>query len=134
MKIHGQRWLYRVGNAEVCVDNACSWWGWAQERWVINGEVVRATGGWWTVRRSFDEPWLTPLGDGILAVELRAKATRVECRVLLDGVVCEHDALFEASWQGRGRWPEAEAWTEVRRFAVFDGLLLGWGNRGPGQG
>ncbi|WP_156318145.1 hypothetical protein [Porphyrobacter sp. AAP60] len=48
-------------------------------------------------RRSFDEPWLTPLGDGILAVEMRAKATHVVCRVLLDGVVLEHDALFEAS-------------------------------------
>ncbi len=130
MKLHGQRWLYRVGNAEVCVDNAFSWLGWTQERWVINGEVARATGGWWVSRRSFEEPWLTPLGDGVLTAELRAKTDYVACRLLLDGVVCEHDALFEASWYGRGGWPDADAWTEVRRFAVFDGLSLGLRRRG----
>lgn len=54
--------------------------------------------------------------------------------LLLEGAALDHDALYETSWQGRGPWPEADAWTEVRRFAVFDGLSLGWGNRGAGQG
>lgn len=125
MKLHGQRWLYRVGNAEVCVDNAFSWWGWAQERWVINGDVVRQSGGWFVFRRSFQEPWLTPFGDGILAADLRAQISSVACIVTLDGERLEHDALFEASWSGRKTWPVGTAWTEVERFSVFVNLPSG---------
>jgi len=119
MKLHGQRWLYLIGNAEIAVDNAFSWWGWAQERWLINGETIRETGGWFVFRRSFDEPWLTPLGDGILAVELRSKLSAVHCAVTLDGEPQEHDALFEASWQGRRSWPAADDWQAVDAFSVF---------------
>jgi hypothetical protein len=122
MKIHGQRWLYRVGNAEVIVDNAFSWWGWGQERWLINGEIIREAAGWFAPKRSFDEPWLTPLGDGILAAELRAKIASVECLVTLDGEAQPDDARLEASWSGRGVWPADEAWTEVENFSIFNAL------------
>ena len=122
MKLHGQRWLYRAGNAEVIVDNAFSWWGWGQERWLINGDVIRETGGWFESRRAFDEPWLTPLGDGILAVELRARLTGVDCSVMLDGEALEHDALFEASWRGKRSWPAADRWEEVADFSIFNVL------------
>ena len=123
MKLQGQRWLYRLGNAEVVVENAFSWEGWAQERWLINGEVAGETGGWLVTRRSFDEPWLTPLGDGVLAVEMRSRLLTVECRVTLDGVTIEPDALFEGRWHGKGVWPAADQWTAVPRFSVLK--LLG---------
>lgn len=122
MKIHGQRWLYRVGNAEVIVDNAFSWIGWGQERWVINGETVRATAGWFVFRRTFDEPWLTPLGEGMLAAALRSQMTGIACVVTLDGEAQPCDALFEATWSGRGAWPESAAWTQVDSFAIFDAV------------
>jgi hypothetical protein len=89
MKLHGQRWLYRLGNAEIVVENAFSWWGWAQERWLINGDVIRETGGWFEIRRVFDEPWLTG----------------VDCSVTLEREALDHDALFEASWRGKRSWP-----------------------------
>lgn len=119
MKLHGQRWLYRVGNAEVVVENAFSWWGWAQERWLVNGDVVRETGGWFALRRSHREPWLTPLGDGVLTAELRARTGSVECVVMLDGERLPPDALFEASWAGRRAWPAADQWAEVDAFSIF---------------
>lgn len=121
MKLHGQRWLYRVGNAEILVDNAFSWWGWAQERWLINGDIMRRTGGWFAVKRSFDEPWLTPLGDGILEVHLRSRLSSVECLVTLDGERLDHEALYETSWSGRGAWPASEDWLEVDSFSIFLG-------------
>lgn len=122
--MHGQRWRYRVGNADVIVDNAFSWWGWAQERWLINGDVVRETRGWFAIRRSYAEPWLTPLGDGLLSVELRSRLSAVDCALKLDGEAVDHDALFEASWHGKGSWPAPDLWQEVARFAIFDHLRL----------
>lgn len=124
MKLHGQRWLYRVGNAEVIVDNAFTWWGWAQERWLVNDDVVRETGGWFVFKRSFDEPWLTPLGDGILSAELRSRIASVECLLTLDGERQDSVALFEASWFGRGAWPPSQNWAEVESFSVFETLRL----------
>jgi hypothetical protein len=122
VKLHGQRWLYRLGNAEIAVENAFSWWGWAQERWLINGDVIHETGGWFAIRRAFNEPWLTPLGDGTLAVELRSRPTGVDCSVMLDGEALKHDALFETSWRGRRRWPTADDWKEVTDFSIFSVL------------
>ena len=124
MRMYGQRWFYRVGNTEVIVDNAFSWLGWAQERWLINGEVIRETGGWFNIRRSFHEPWLTPLGDGFLTANLRSRLSRVECVLMLDGEAVDHDALFEASWHPKGSWPSADDWKEVARFSIFDVLSL----------
>lgn len=120
MKLYGQRWLYRVGNAEVAVDNAFSWWGWAQERWLINGEFIRETGGWFTIRRSFAEPWLTTLGEGVLSAELRSRLNGLDCSVTLDGEAVPHDTLFEAEWHGKKSWPAAEDWKEVAAFSVFN--------------
>jgi hypothetical protein len=120
LKLHGQRWLYRLGNAEIVVENAFSWWGWAQERWLINGDVINETGGWFEIQRVFDEPWLTPLGDGMLAVEMRSRFTGVDCSVTLDGAPLEHGALFEANWRGRRIWPAADDWEEVTDFSIFN--------------
>ena len=120
MKIYGQRWLYRIGNTEVAVDNAFSLWGWAQERWLINGEVIRETGGWFALKRSFAEPWLTTLGEGTLAAELRSRLTGVDCSVTLDGEAIPHDTLFEAEWTGRKSWPAAGDWKEVAAFSAFN--------------
>lgn len=39
----GQRWVYRVGNSVVCVDNGFAWIGWAQERMVVNDETVQSS-------------------------------------------------------------------------------------------
>lgn len=117
MKLHGQRWLYRIGNAEVVVDNAFSWWGWGQERWLINNEIIGQTKGWFVLKRSFAEPWLTYLGDSILAADLRARPVSVECRVTLDGELLDPDAIFKASWFGRGAWPTADNWIEVKALS-----------------
>lgn len=122
MKLHGQRWLYRLGNTEIVVDNAFNWWGWGQERWLINGDIIRETGGWFATRHAFDEPWLTPLGDGVLAVEMRSRLTGVACSVKLDGKAIDPGALFEASWRGRRSWPTADDWKEVADFSIFDVL------------
>ena len=96
MKLYGQLWLYRVGNAEVAVDNAFSWWGWAQER------------------------WLTTPGEGVLCAELRSRLNGLDCSVTLDGEAVPHDTLFEAEWLGRKSWPAAEDWKEVSAFSVFN--------------
>lgn len=122
MKLHGQRWLYRLGNTEIVVDNAFNWWGWGQERWLINGDVIRETGAWFEIKRAFDQPWLSPLGDGALAVELRSRLTGVDCSLKLDGEAVDPDALFEASWRGRRSWPAANHWKEAADFSIFDVL------------
>ncbi|RNJ62733.1 MAG: hypothetical protein EDM03_08750 [Porphyrobacter sp. IPPAS B-1204] len=122
MKLHGQRWLYRLGNAEIVVENAFSWWGWAQERWLINDDIVREAGDWFKVRRVFDEPWLTPVSDGLLAVEMRSRFTGVDCWVTLDGEALEPHAVFEANWGGKRSWPASEDWKEVADSLIFNVL------------
>ncbi len=72
------------------------------------------------LKRSFAEPWLTALGEGILAVELRSRLYGVDCSVTLDGEALPHDTLFEAEWLGRKSWPAAEDWKEVSAFSVFN--------------
>ena len=64
MKIHGQRWRYRLANTEVFIDNVFSWFGWAQERMLVNGELAQSAGSWFSFSRNFNEPWLTLSGDG----------------------------------------------------------------------
>lgn len=123
MKIHGQRWRYQLENSEIYVDNAFSWFGWAQERLLINGEVAQATGQWFAFRRSFSESWLTRLGDGLLEIKMRSTVTGVDCELKLDDEIIEHDGLFEISWRGRRSWPTKDDWVEVDRFSIFDGLM-----------
>lgn len=122
MKLHGQRWRYRIGNSEVDVDNAFSWFDWAQERFKVNGEVVKATGQWFAFRRSFDEPWLTPIGEGELSVRMRSTTVGVDCEVELDGEAIEAEQLFEATWRGKGSWPVDADWRSTESFTIFDKL------------
>ena len=118
-KVHGQRWLFRIGNAEVIADNAFSWLGWGQERWLINGVLVRETRGWFALERSFSEPWVTSFGEGTFAANLKLRAASVECFVTVNGERQNHDALFEACWSERGARPSAEDWVEVTSFSIF---------------
>jgi len=117
LKLNGKRWRYEIGNTEVLVDNAYSLWGWAQERWLINSKVVKSTGGWFSLSRAFDEPWLTALGEGVLEVKLRAAVKDVRCTVLIDGEEIEPDSVFRAVWPNQGSWPASEEWIEVDRTA-----------------
>lgn len=118
MRIHGQRWQYRVGNALVHVDNAFSWTGWAQERLVVNFETVEAAGAWFSFRRSFAEPWLTRIGEDELRVVLKSRLSGIDCGVTLAGEPLEAEALFEAKWSGaKGSWPPEEDWMPTERFS-----------------
>lgn len=125
MKIHGQRWRFQLENSEVFVDNAFSWLGWAQERLIVNRETVQRAGQWFNFRRFFDEEWLTATGDGTLEVRMRSTTFGVDCDLILDGVPVEPDALFEATWGGRGSWPDHALWSEVDEFSVFNILKPG---------
>lgn len=115
MKMHGQRWRYRVGNAVVNVDNAFSWIGWGQERLVVNNEPVQMAGAWFGLKRSFGEPWLTLVGEDELRVTLRSKMMGIGCAVTLADRPVEPDACFEAIWSGgKGYWPEEQVWAQTR--------------------
>lgn len=119
MKMHGQRWRYQLANTEVFVDNAFSWFGWAQERFLVNGEVVQSLGAWLGFRRTFKEPWLTLTGDGELAIKMWSTLSGIDVEVLLDGEAVEHDELFEATWYGRRAWPSKEKWISTEKFSIF---------------
>ena len=119
MKIHGQRWRYQLANAEVFVDNAFSWLGWAQERMLVNGEVVQSVGSWFSFKRNFKEPWLTLSGDGEIEVLMRSTLTGVDVELRLDGEVVEHEELFEVAWHVRGTWPDPDKWTKTEQFSIF---------------
>lgn len=119
MKMHGQRWRYQIANTELYVDNAFSWLGWAQERAIVNGEVVQSTGGWLVFRRSFKEPWLTSTGDGDLSIRMRSAMNGIAVEVMLDDAAIEHNELFEVTWHGRGSWPDPANWSRTDQFAIF---------------
>lgn len=113
--LYGQRWQYNIGNTEINVDNAFSVWGWAQERLLVNSEVTHTADGWFIFRRSFREPWLTILGDGVLGVRLKSKLKSVSCEVTIDGKAIEPDAIFKAVWDIQGAWPNSDDWIETHR-------------------
>ena len=114
MKLMGQRWQYRVGNSVVNVDNAWSWTFWAQERLCVNDEIVRRSGGFLVLRRSFKEPWLTMMGEDELSVQLMTAVQAVHCKVTLAGEDLEPDGLYEATWRGaRHVWPQEADWVET---------------------
>lgn len=122
MKIHGQRWRYQLANTEVFVDNAFSWFGWAQERMLINGEVSQSVGSWFSFKRNFNEPWLTLSGDGEIEILMRSTLTGVDVELRLDGEVVEHEELFETAWHGRGAWPDEGLWIKTEQFSIFKQL------------
>ena len=119
MKLHGQRWRYQLANTEIFVDNAFSWFGWAQERLLINGEVAQSVGSWLSFKRSFDEPWLTRSGDGVIEVLMRSKLNEISVELRLDDELVEHEELFEAAWYGKGLWPNSEMWIQTEKFSIF---------------
>lgn len=117
MRFQGQRWRYRIGNTLVHVDNAFSWTGWAQERLIVNGETVQQAGGWFGIRRAFDEPWLTPIDEDELRIRLRSRLWSVSCEAELSGEPVVPEALFETAWTGaKGGWPGEHAWVETDAF------------------
>ena len=117
MKMMGQRWQFRIDNHVVNVDNAFSWWGWGQERLLINQESVKATGQWFVFRRSFAEPWLTRIGEDELTVKMRSTIGGIDCRVRLAGEELEPDTLYQLTWRGdRNSWPVSHEWEETDAF------------------
>lgn len=116
MGMHGQRWVYRIGNSVVAVDNGFAWIGWAQERMVVNGETAQETEGWFRTRQDYFEPWIVPGGEGVLTVRLVAGLMRVNCSAELDGRAIDPVETLETRWSGpRGSWPEDADWSPVGR-------------------
>lgn len=111
MRFHGQRWRYRAGNSLIFVDNAYSLPLWSQERLVVNIETVQETGAALRFLRSYQEPWLTAIGDDLLRVRLRAGLLEIRCSVRLGDKELEAKDTFTAQWRGAARsWPEESAW------------------------
>jgi hypothetical protein len=115
LRLIGQAWVYRVGNSVVRVENAFAWIGWAQERLIVNDEAVTSAQGWFGLSRSFEEDWLTPLGEGVLRVRLVARMMGIDCIVKLDDQPIEPEALEQAVWSGaKGEWPASETWAPAQ--------------------
>ena len=111
MRLIGQRWEYRIANASVCVDNAYSYSLWTQERLVVNDETVKHSGGRLRFFQKYEEPWLTPLGEGMLDVKLISTVGGITCKVRLDGELLEPTERYEATWSGPAlSWPGDEEW------------------------
>ncbi|MCH4269100.1 MAG: hypothetical protein LKF80_11915 [Brevundimonas sp.] len=112
----GQRWLYRIGNSTVCVDNAFAWSGWGQERLLVNEEAVQQSSGWFQPSQTFAEPWLTRFGDDELAVRLIGRIMSVQCDAVLAGVPLKPDERLATRWRGpRGGWPDGADWRAARK-------------------
>lgn len=114
MKLHGQRWVFRIGNSTVKVDNAFSfsWSMWGQERMIVNDEVLYISSGA-RFSQTFTEPWLTPDGESTLEVTLYGGLMSLICEAKLDGRRLEPEACYSASWtSGRNHWPAEDAWEE----------------------
>lgn len=111
-----QRWTYRIGNSTVCVDNAFSWSGWAQERLRVNDETAQDSHGMFRRQQSYAEPWLTMIGEGELSVRLSARILSIRCELLLNGAPLEPETYMAARWSGpKHSWPAEEDWRPARR-------------------
>ena len=123
MYLIGQAWVYRVGNSIVRVENAFAWRGWAQERLIVNEEPVRTAGAWFGLSRDFKEDWLTPTGEGKLAVGLRSRVNGIGCEALLEGVEVAPEEFLQARWRGgRNVWAPTEAWTPAGKNSWIVGV------------
>ena len=123
MYLIGQAWVYRVGNSIVRVENAFAWRGWAQERLIVNEEPVRTAGAWFGLSRDFKEDWLTPTGEGKLAVGLRSRVNGIGCEALLEGVEVAPEEFLQARWRGgRNVRAPTEAWTPAGKNSWFVGV------------
>lgn len=116
MKLYCERWVYRIGNSVIEVDNGFAWPGFAQERMVVNGETVQSHQGWFHARQDFFEPWIVPGGEGMLTITMVSGLLRVHCRAKLDGAPVEPAETLKAEWSGpKGAWPPQDAWVAVSR-------------------
>jgi hypothetical protein len=116
MKLLGQRWVFQIGNSVVCIDNAFAWIGWAQERMVINDEIVQSTDGWFRLRQDYLEPWIVPGGEGLLTVKMVARMMDVACSADLDGQPLVPVQMLKAKWSGPKRsWPEEAEWAPAKQ-------------------
>jgi len=114
VKMQGQRWVYRLGNSVVCIDNGFSWLGWTQERMVVNDETVQQSDGWFRYRQDFFEPWIIPGGEGVLRVKLVAALLTVNCSASLDDRELQPSETRRADWSGaQGTWPADDGWTLI---------------------
>ena len=112
MRLHGQRWIFQIGNSTVKIDNAFSWTSWAQERMIVNDEVLFETSDS-AISRTFKEPWLTPDGEGELVVKIYSGVMSIICEAKLNGERIEPDACYSAQWTSNARhWPAESAWDE----------------------
>ena len=112
----GQRWVFDIGNSRIVVDNGYSRLLWGQERLVVNGETVRATGGWFRSVQRFPLEWLTPAGEQELLIRLRIDPDGIDsirCEALLGGVRIRPSSAHRAEWAGpKWSWPEEGDWKE----------------------
>jgi hypothetical protein len=114
MRLHGQRWVFQIGNSTVKIDNAFTWsWSmWGQERMIVNDELLHTASGT-AFSRTFIEPWLTPDGDGTLEVHIYGGLMSLICEAKLDGRRLEPEACHSATWSGdHNHWPAEEVWEE----------------------
>lgn len=117
MKMLGQRWIYRVGNSVVCIDNAFAWIGWSQERMVVNDETVQSSDGWWRMRQDYFEPWIIPGGEGVLTVKLVSEMLSIACSADLDGQPLKASETSKAEWSGpKGSWPDEAEWKPIEPY------------------
>jgi hypothetical protein len=111
MRLIGQRWEFRIGNAVVKVDNAYSWSLWGQERMLVNDEEVHSSSGWMRFSQKYQEPWLTPLGEGELRIWLRGGSSSVLCNAFLDEKAVPASAIYSSIWRGPAlSWPDEMEW------------------------
>ena len=123
MRLIGQRWEYRIGNALVYVDNAYTYSLWGQERLLVNDEEVKASSGWSRFLQHYREPWLTDIGEGELKVRLRSGLGGIACTVWLDGERVEPTQRYEAQWTGPAySWPAEEHWLSWQLDAPSRGI------------
>lgn len=119
MKMLGQRWVYRVGNSVICVDNGFAWIGWAQERMVVNDETVQSSDGWFRMRQDFFEPWIVPNGEGVLTVKLVSQLMGIACSANLEGEPLEPVQTLKSNWSGPKRsWPGEADWAPAGASGV----------------
>ena len=115
MRLYGQRWVYRIGNQTVTIDNGFSWSFWGQERMLVNDEAIHTTDGYMVPSRSYQEGWLTPLGDGMLHVSLTSGILSIFCKARLDENRLLPDECFVTIWSGeKGSWPENSSWKPIQ--------------------
>lgn len=111
MRLMGQRWEFRIGNAVVKVDNAFSWSLWGQERMLVNDEEVHSSSGRMRFSQKYQEPWLTSLGEGELKIWLRGGSSGVCCTAFLDGEAVPATEIYESVWRGPALgWPDEVEW------------------------